>query len=174
MEQIFVHPNSPFYRFARIFNIGTIDYSEFSEYIIKKLNLEKIPVKTDIVKEILQFTKGHPYYTQLILQEFILQYRLSNNKIIPGISEIIDNLLIIEKNYLEKYWETMSVIKEERIVLLELAANSKSLYSAINRKDINIARTLKKLTGKGAVIKKESGYLLTDPLFEYWIKKYVI
>ncbi|MBN2520654.1 MAG: AAA-like domain-containing protein [Bacteroidales bacterium] len=174
MEQMFVRSNSPFYRFARIINIGTIDLNEFSAYIIKKLASENITIKNDVIKEILRFTGGHPYYTQLLLQELVLQFRLSNNKKLPGISVTINNLLIIEKNYLEKYWETISVIKEERIVLLELAAGSKSLYSVINRKDVNIARALKNLTGKGAVIKKENAYFLTDPLFEYWIKKYVI
>ena len=92
----------------------------------------------------------------------------------PGISEIIENTLTIEKNYLEKNWEMLSSIKEERIVLTELASGNNSLYSVIESKSVNIARALKNLAGKGVIVKKDRKIRFTDPLFEYWLKKNVV
>ena len=70
--------------------------------------------------------------------------------------------------------QTISSIKEERIIITKLAENKSSIYASINRKDINVARGIKNLIGKGVVFKKDTRYILADPIFELWIQKNVL
>jgi hypothetical protein len=174
MNQIFVKENAPFYRFARIIHLGYIDQDSFLKYMRTILNKENIPYQKQHLTKILKITRGHPYYTQLMLQEMMIMYQLSKENQLPTIKKLTDRILLIEKNYLEKYWETISSIKEERMIITKLAENKTSIYGSINRKDINVARGIKNLIGKGVVFKKDTRYILADPIFELWIQKNVL
>ena len=174
MNQMFVKEKAPFYRFARIIHLGYISPEYFQPYMQSKLDNNNIPYHVEDIKKILEFTRGHPYYTQLLLQEYIFMVKLSSNNQPPTIYKLIDNILLIEKNYLEQYWEMVSEIKEERVIITELARKNKSIYASINRKDINIARGIKNLIGKGIVFKENKHYILTDPVFELWIQRNVL
>jgi len=174
MNQMFVKENAPFYRFARIIHLGYIGFQPFFSYMKGKLNEENVPYKESELKRILQITKGHPYYTQLMLQEYIFMYKLSQESKVPSVNKLLNHLLLIEKNYLEQFWEKISSTKEERIIITTLAGKNKSLYSSIQRKDVNVARGINSLIGKGVVFKEKAHYILADPFFEIWIQRNVL
>jgi len=174
MNNIFIKENAPFYRFARIIRLGYIDFQPFFKYLTHKLEKEGVPYKEATLKRILKTTRGHPYYTQLFLQEYMLIYKVSEKNTLPSFHKIMEHVLLSEQNYLEQFWQSLSSSKEERIIVMKLAEKNASLYSSINRKDINVARGIKSLTGKGVIIKQNEKYLLADPLLEIWIQKYVL
>lgn len=174
MNNIFIKENVPFYRFARIIRLGTIDFLPFFKYMTNKLEKEDVPYKEATLKRILKTTRGHPYYTQLFLQEYMLIYKVCEKDTLPTFHKILENVLLAEQNYLEQFWQSLSSGKEERIIIMKLAEKNESLYSSISRKDVNVARGIKSLTGKGVIIKQNGNYLLADPLLEIWIKKYVL
>ena len=51
----------------------------FLNYFIKKADKFKIKLNEKILAEILDFTKGHPYYSQLFFQEYIILKKINNN-----------------------------------------------------------------------------------------------
>ncbi len=174
MNQMFVSENAPFYRFARIIHLGYINSNDFSQYIKNKLQKEQIPFDEKFINQLLKFTKGHPYYTQLLLQEYMLMGKIKENtNNLPSIKEVKEKLLLVEKNYLEKSWETISSKKEDRLITSEIARGTDSIYSVLEKK-INTARGIKRLIGKGMIYKEKNRYRLSDPLFELWIKENVI
>jgi len=174
MNNIFIKENAPFYRFARIIRLGTIDFIPFFKHMTNKLERENIPYKEATLKRVLKTTRGHPYYTQLFLQEYMLIYKVSKKDALPTFHKILEHVLLAEQNYLEQFWQSLSSSKEERIIVMKLAEKKESLYSSINRKDVNVARGIKSLTGKGIIIKERGNYQLSDPLLEIWIQKYVL
>ena len=174
MDGIFVERKSPFYRLTRIVNLGYIEKDVFKNYLIKQLESIPVNIKPGYIDEILGFTNGHPYYTQLFLQELIIGYKLSLKESFPLVHQIIDRLLIIEKNYLEKNWEELGSRRESRIILIALAERPDIIYSRVDSRSINISRTLKKLVGQGVLFQEDNKYYFADPLFRYWIRKYVL
>lgn len=175
MDALFMKKNSPFYRLARVIELGYLGKAEFSPYLEKSFHNFKIPVSESFIDSILDFTKGHPYYTQLLLQHIYIRHQLSSGNLKLELREVLEELLVSEKNYLEKLWEEISRRKEHRIVVAKLAEDSESLYTRVDYKSINVYRTLKTLKGSGYVIKDETErYILSDPLFAYWIKKKVL
>jgi len=122
----------------------------------------------------LKTTKGHPYYTQLFIQEIIVQQYLSEQEELPEVSEIVSRVLNIEKNYLEKSWEEISSKREEKIILMEIASGTKKLFGSSLTHQINVSRALSALCGKGILLKNNSKYFFSDPLLEIWIQNNVL
>lgn len=174
MNELFVGKSSPFYRMARIIELGNISHLDFLPYIQKTLKDNAIEAGISYAEEILKFTDGHPYYTQLYLQQLIISYKLSPDHHIPSHSQMIEQLLVIEKSFLEKNWEDVSKKREDRIVLSHIANNVSNLYSVIDSKSVNIARALTSLKNQGIVSTADSTHRLLDPLFKEWIRTNIL
>ena len=174
MDSLFIKNNAPFFRFARIINLGYINHEDYLEYLLKTFKKEKIKNEAWLAENILKFTNGHPYYTQLVLQQLLLSDddRVISNE--DDLAEVFRQLLFIEKNYLEKVWEDIYASNDQVQILLTIAENKQSIYSALDPKKINISRTTRKLLGRGIIYKTGNSYKFTDPLLEFWIKENVL
>lgn len=175
MDSLFARKNAPFYRLARIIELGYIHKDAFRKYLENAFRRTGIKAGPGVIDEILEFTKGHPYYTQLILQHIYVTQTLSAKPLSFNMKTILEELLVAEKNYLEKLWEEISARKEHRMVTMKIAEGAGSVYAELDHKSINVARTLKALRGSGYVLKSEKGrYELADPLFRHWIREKVL
>ncbi|MEO5569997.1 MAG: ATP-binding protein [Bacteroidia bacterium] len=174
MNELFVSPRSPFYRFARIIQLRGINKDTLSGHIINKLKENKQSITDDALNLLYDFTVGHPYYTQLMLQQIVLFYQ--DKKVIDKkeVEQIKKDLLVIEMNYIEKTWEELSKIKESVPVLLALASKQQSIYTATARHPVNTSRALRKLVNNGIIYKQDSSYHFNDPLLQYWITENLI
>ena len=72
MNQLFTTVKSPFYRFARITYLGNIKREAFEKFYKNILHKAEIEINRGLVNDILNFTKGHPYYSSLFLQQWLL------------------------------------------------------------------------------------------------------
>ncbi len=169
MSELFVSRNAPFYRMTRIIELGNINNQDFEIYLQRVFNENDITVDSNRISEILLFTKGHPYYTQLYAQELLINYKLSDDKVLATHEDILKQLLIVEKSFLEKNWEDASKKRENKIVITAIAKGVVNIYSEIDNKKINIARALNDMKKQGLLSMKESSYVLNDPLFKEWI-----
>ena len=169
MSELFVSKNSPFYRMTRIIELGNINNQDFSIYLKRVFAENEIAIDTNRISSILLFTKGHPYYTQLYAQELLINYKLSDNYVIASHEEILEQLLIVEKSFLESNWEDISKKRENKVVITAIAKGVVNIYSAIDNKKINIARAINNLKRQGLISQKDKSYALVDPLFNEWI-----
>lgn len=169
MNKLFITPKSPFYRFARILNIGFIEKDIFRQHISERLLQNNLRITAPALNAILDFTNGHPYYTQLFIQQLLIQ-RLAVKTIEVKEIEMIKQLLVyIEINYLEKTWEEVSKSKENIPVIIALAKGETSVYAAVDSRNVNITRSLRKLVNSGLLAKAGRKYIFNDPLFHYWL-----
>lgn len=81
--------------------------------------------------------------------------------------------MISENNYLEKLWDEISNKKETRFVILKIIETKKP-YTGIETRGINISRAVNELLGKGILFSDGSGYTLSDPLFERFIRERIL
>ena len=173
MNSMFVTKKSPFYRFARVINLGFIEPQKFAIYFKKKFKAFGIEKYEKISEQILQFSQGHPYYSQLALQETIIFFKLYEK--IPTYNQLIESMLQSERNYLEKSWEEISSSKASVKVIIAIVDSKNGVYASLKNSGINVFRTLNQLKNKGVLIKNEKkNYQLSDPLFKEWIKKNVL
>jgi uncharacterized protein len=171
MNKLFVTSKSQFYRMVRIIEPGFIDSIELLKFTESKLRELGISFKPEHIKLGVEFTKGHPYYIRLFLQEYYFQSLQEDGVSSPD--TVFKNMLQSENNYLEKLWDEISNKKETRLVILKIIETGKP-YTGISTTGINISRALKELLGKGIIFSTKSGYILSDPLLEIFIREKVL
>ncbi len=171
MDEVFVNKSSPFYRFARIIRIGFIQPSIFGEFLSKRFKDLNINISQKAIQVILQLTKGHPYYTQLIAQSISIsaEDRIDES----NIDHYIDESLWNERSYFENVWSELSRSKEIRQVLICMVKGL-SPYRELDPRVVNISRAMNKLDRRGLIIKDNVKWQFTDPMLRYWIEKYII
>lgn len=174
MNELFVSKNAPFYRMARIIELGNISHDDFLPYIQKTIKDNAIETDSSRAEEVLAFTNGHPYYTQLYLQQLVISHKMNPDYQIPTHNQMIEQLLLVEKSFMEKNWEDISKKREDRIVLSHIASGVSSLYSVIDSKSVNIARALTSLKNQGIVSVADSTPKMLDPLFREWIIRNIL
>ena len=173
MQSMFVKKNAPFFRFARIIDLGPIKQDEFKKYYKRTLRKYQIAIDDNFIDQILDFTGGHPYYSQLALQEMII-LNLMNHKT-PDITRLITSMVNAEKNYLELSWEEISASKELVSAILAIVKSGSEIYRTLKNSGINIYRALSNLKSNGTISMNEhKAYQLNDPLLNYWIKENII
>ena len=171
MQELFVSKNAPFFRMARIISLDNISIDNFKPYITQTFKNENILIDEQSIDDLLDFTKGHPYYTQLYVQEMIIQSKIRESKTLASHTQMIEHLLLIEKNYLEKSWEELSNSNEIRKLISTLANDPKNIYTQLNSRTLNIHRGIKKLLGMGIIKITNKQYQLCDPLLNEWINR---
>jgi AAA+ ATPase superfamily predicted ATPase len=169
MNSLFVDNKSPFYRMARIIKLGYLEENTCIKHMKDTLDSYDISISIDQIEKLVYILKGHPYYCQLAIQQVFLLYKF--NKEIPDNEDILNQILQIDRGYLEKTWEDISTNKEYSFVLKHLSNFSHGLYSESAKMKINASRAITYLIGKGIIYKTKSTYDFYDPILKLWIQK---
>lgn len=170
IKQITGSGKSAILKQEHILHLDFINKQVLCDSISKKFSRLKLKLPPNYVESLVSLTKGHPYYTQQAIRELILSYVLDGS--IPKQRELGERLLRLEKDYLEKSWESIARNREYVQILLALPSGSTNIYPRLMSRGINVARAQKKLEEMGMLLKNEqSGYSIADPLLELWIRK---
>ena len=173
MNRIFSSKSSPFLRFARIIHLGPVDPPLFLPSLERVFAHYQVKNGEELLRQILSFTGGHPYYTQLFTQQAALLQGMDKSKPV-SFDRLLEESLILENDFLEKLWESVSGNRQQKAVVLAIAEGKTTLYASLDRNRYNVSRTLKQLTGSGLVSASAPTPILTDPLFRYWLRKRVL
>jgi len=171
MNKIFVTSKSPFYRMVKIVEPGFVKNDDLIKFTEKKFNELNVLFDPDSVIRGVQMTKGHPYYVRLFIQEYYFQYLQERKLLNP--EAVFEKMMLSENNYLEKLWGEISNKKETRVVFIKIIETGKP-YTGTDNKGVNISRAINELMGKGLIFNHESGYIVSDPLLERFVKERVL
>lgn len=173
MENIFIKSSGPFYRFAQLSAIDTIEKEAFKLFLKRKFRKAGFVIEEPVFRDLLEITGGHPYYTQLLCRE-LLFYALSQRKSIDkrAVGYAFEEAMHLEGLYFSKLWEELGKNSAQINILQALVNNKTSLYHKDIKAKVNVARTLNQLMKRGILKKSEKGlYEFTDPLFRKFIER---
>lgn len=176
MEKIFITSKSPFYRFAKVIQLNEIDAGIFKKFIKKEFKKIDVFINDDALHILLNFTKGHPYYTQLICRQMEFEFSDVSDKTI-GNKEIymaIENAYWSEINYIEKLWQELSAVREQLEIVIAIAQGITSLYNTLDLNKLNVSRAVRNLRTKGIIKKENKVNILRDPMLKFFIRKEVL
>ncbi|MDX9773834.1 MAG: ATP-binding protein [Bacteroidales bacterium] len=173
IREVFQKQKSPFYHFAAVMYLRKIAIGEFSKYLEIGFNgIHDDPGM--IAGEILEVTRGHPYYTQQLaftVWEIAVSERGESD---IHVDDAVRELIRMHDMDYERIW--MSFNSTDRKVLLGLSISEQQPLTAEFMRiwDLNASSTvfssLKRLMTGGYVIKTDR-YELDDPFFSRWIKE---
>jgi len=173
MENIFIKSSGPFYRFAQLSAIDTIEKESFKLFLKRKFQKAGVIVEEPVLHNLLEITGGHPYHTQLLCRE-LLFYALNHGKSIDkqAVGHALEEAMYLEDLYFSKLWEELGKNSAQVNILQVLVNNKSSLYHKDIKAKINVTRTLNQLIKRGILKKSEKRfYEFTDPLFRKFIER---
>lgn len=172
MTQLFFDRSNAFYRSVKHIPIQAIDDNSWMEYIQVGFEQYGKQINTEHILEILDISKGFPYYTQQIAYELfnITTEKCSREHVLLAVSLILEreaDLFLFE-------WENLSTNQKKALKLL-IHSGGKNIYQRETMDQFSLTNsTLKKavegLLAKDVIDLNSSGYYLQDPLFAYFLK----
>jgi AAA+ ATPase superfamily predicted ATPase len=173
IENIFIKSSGPFYRFAQLSAVDSIEIESFALFLKRKFNKAGLIVEEPVLRDLLGITSGHPYYTQLLCRELYF-YALSQGKSIDrrAVQYALEEAIRLEDLYFSKLWDELSKNSAQVSILQVLISNKLSLYHKDIKTKVNVTRTVNQLIKRGILKKSEKGlYVFTDPLFRKFIER---
>ena len=173
IKEIFEKKKSPFYHFGMILHLGKIPEPDFTEYLEKRL-LSVNENATEIARQIIGYTRCHPYYTQQLA--FVVWDKCNQRSFRDNpVSEAVADLVAMHDIDYERWW--MALNKTDKKLMIGLSISGMAPFSeAFYRKnDIGASSTafssIKRLMENGYINKVDNKYEMDDPFFGYWLKQ---
>jgi len=173
IREIFERKKSPFYHFGMVMPLGKIPEKDFIAYLHHGFSAICNDCST-IVKNILNYTGCHPYYTQQLAFQVWNILNL-NSKHTDPVNEATNELIAMHEMDYERIWMVLNRTDKKLIIGLSssgLAPLSEAFY---RKYDIGASSTafssLKRLVENGYLIKAGNNYEIDDPFFSLWLKQ---
>lgn len=170
LRDMFESDRRAFYRFGKIITIWNIPMDVFSRFIKDKFLQTGKKIDDDCCTSILEFTKGHPYFTQQLCHE--LWYLVERNAKKELVQKAIEIIIVKQKDTFEKLWDTLRS-KSQKALLIGLAKEAKpNIYSMDFIREYNIGTSAHVQKARTQLEKRrllEDGEI-TDLFFREWLK----
>ena len=171
IRDIFEKKKSPFYHFGFLLNLTRINRNDFAAYLENGFKMLKIQSK-DIINDILDFTKCHPYFTQQL--SFSTWGIVSENPTTDNpVSQAILAILKIHDMDYERLWGSFNNTDKKLLIGLSESGLSPLSESFYRKYDLGASSTvfssLKRIMKNGYITKIENKYEIDDPFYKYWI-----
>lgn len=174
MQDIFEKKKSAFYHFGYLMRLNKIPYDDFLLFLLKGFELLGTPQEAEsISKQILAFTKCHPYYTQqLAFQAWNIWGKSSTETVVQ---QAVSELTQVHDMDYERLWSTFKRTDKKILIGLNMNLGTPTGQQFLRTQGIDSSSTafssLKRLRQQGYVIKGEN-YEMDDPFFAQWIIKH--
>lgn len=179
MLRLFNDENEPFYRSAKVVEIGVIAPPVFKEFIKDRFDTTDRGVGDDAVESLLQTTRGHPYATQELayaLWETVPEGFTASSS---DLRDALAAVLRAENARFTLLWDKAS--RAQRLVLQALATQPGRPFSESYRQEhqlpsaSGVQRALTTLTTEELVAKDDKGrYYISEPFLSEWIRANVL
>lgn len=178
MQELFRNKNRPFYRFGKHFPLKKIPEDEFTKFIKTRFEETGFQIDLEAVREILQTTNDHPYYTQLLCH--ILWDRKSQERVIAkeDISLAVQEVFMREAHAFQDVWDMLTLKARQLLVALAKEEDPKvrPFSSDFLRKynlgpASSVQRAITRLLEEEVLEKTDGGYQFTDVFFKRWLRK---
>jgi uncharacterized protein len=177
MARLFDDENEPFWRSAKLMELGVIAPEEFAPFIRDRFETTGRRIGADALAGVLQTTRGHPYATQELCYHL---WEETPAKRTAGPAELdvaIDRVLRSENAHFTLIWDRASRV--QRATLQALAAEP--LVSATGRDfrhrhglpgGSSVQRALDALVAEELVVREAAGsYRIAEPFLAEWIAR---
>ena len=169
MNKIFSSKSSPFFHFARVIELDGLDTDELKKFCKDFFDSKNIKYD-DFLFTLIDYLKGHPYYSMKALQS-IYYKTLENNSNFITKNDCIEALTIAlfeTKSYLEEIIEKIKSKKHHHSVIWNLANYTKDK----NIDSPTLYKTYKSLENMGYIKKHDRGdYQITDIFLEILLQQ---
>ncbi|MFC1583949.1 ATP-binding protein [Fibrobacterota bacterium] len=175
MQEIFNDKNRPFYNFGMHVELGIIEAEHWEKHITQCFRKEKFIFSEKVCSGIMNYAKGHPYYTQVLCRELWSLTSESKRVGAKHVETALQNSLTRLNHGFVEVWDALNMRARNLLFALTSKPESK-IFSAAFVNEFNLGatstvqETVKSLLKKGIMQKKNNTHSIADPFFGLWIK----
>lgn len=176
IQEVISTPNNPFFKFAKPFSLDKIPKEKFQVFILDKFKRTNINISASTINHLLDFTEGHPYFTQQLSHELWNIACEKGTVEESDLSKAIELILQTHNDVFVNKWEQLTIFKRKLLVGIS-HENYPEIYSAdfIEKYELSssshVTRAIKSLLEDETLEKIGAEYVLTDIIFREWIKR---
>jgi hypothetical protein len=176
MRRLFNDENEPFYKSAKIVEIGPIEADVFAAFVERRFDGTDRRLAAGVVHELLEVTRGHPYATQELAYTLWEAVPEGFSASSDDLRAALEAVLRAENAHFTLLWEKAS--RGQRLVLQALAVEPGQVQSRayIAKHGLPSAATVQKAVGRlvdDELIGRAGGrYEIVEPFLKEWIVAY--
>lgn len=174
MERIFNDRNEPFWRSAKMIELGPIDPAAFAPFLGERFDATGKAVSPGAVAAVLDHTEGHPYATQQLCY-FLWERTADGTEASEELLKIaLGDVLRSEHTHFALLWEGST--PNQKLVMEALAREPGHPFKAEYRRRYglgpatNVQRALKALEQKEIALGQGGAYRLAEPFLAAWLR----
>lgn len=175
LHQMFLDKSRPFYKSVKHFKIKEINSNAWEKFITQRFELTQKSIETKYIQDILDITKGFPYYTQQFAYEMWSKTKTKVDNTI--FQTTLKNIISREEDLFSIEWDNLTANQKKAIKII-IKKDGKNIYdeqqlATYQIKTGSIQTALKGLLQKDIIDKIRDKYYFQDPMFVYWLEKIV-
>jgi len=173
MERIFNDSNAPFWRSAKLVELGAIDPAPFEAFLVDRFQATNRGLGTGVVASLLARTGGHPYATQELAYALWEQTPAEGEATPERLEDALAAVLRSEHAHFSLLWEEVSPV--QRLVLQALAKEPGHPFKAEYRSRhalppaTNVQKALAALERREVVAGENGAYRIVEPFLAEWL-----
>ncbi len=174
MNEIFTHPNSPFFKSAIPITVGSLPYVEFSEFLKKKFLTGKRRINEDVLKKVFEISNDIPGDIQQLCEAL---WTVTTRNSVIGIDKLKDALELIFAREEKSYENDMSLLTDFQIrCLLTVAKEGGNKVFSISfmksaglNNPSSVRRAISRMININILFESKNEYRFVNPFFRAWI-----
>jgi hypothetical protein len=177
MRNLFTHQNEPFFRSAKVVELGVIAPELFRPFIVSRFEQTNQALGDDVVDAVLAITGGHPYATQELAYALWEVVPEGFTAAEADFERALEAVLHAENAHFTLVWESAS--RAQRLVLQAVAAEAGRVQGEAYRlrhglpAASTVQRAVETLASDELVARGEDGaYRISEPFLREWILLY--
>jgi hypothetical protein len=177
MSRLFNHENEPFYRSAKVMEIGPISPALFAPFIRQRFDSTDRGVSDAAVEGLLAVTHGHPYATQEFAYALWEEVPSGFTASAADLDKALDVVLRSENARFTLLWDGLP--RAQRLLLQALAAEPGRVQSTGYRNAYglpaasSVQRAAEALMGAELIAKRPDGaHEIVEPFLTQWVLRY--
>jgi uncharacterized protein len=173
MKRLFTDENEPFYRSAKIVELGRIAEGLFASFVEAQFERSERGLADGVATRLAQITRGHPYGTQELAYALWEEVPEGFTATAADLERALEAVIRSEGARFSLVWETAS--RAQRLVLQALAAEPGRVFAADYRlrhglpTPSSVQRAVEQLVEDELVERAESGYAIAEPFLREWV-----
>jgi AAA+ ATPase superfamily predicted ATPase len=177
MKRLFSDRNEPFYRSAKVMEIGTIPVGLFKRFVKARFDSTDRGISDAVLDDLLAVTRGHPYGTQELAYALWEEVPEGFTASPTDLEAALGAVLRAENAHFTLLWEKIS--RAQRLVLQALATAPGRVQSAGYRDTFGlpgastVQRAIEALAHGELVARRPDGaYEIIEPFLGEWVLGY--
>ncbi len=178
ISKLFTESKSAFYKSTILLYVpNQIDYALFAQWIKSRFATTKLKLSNEVIMQILNYTKAHPYYTQKLCS-FICLSHVNGTITLDLLNKTISNLMNQEE---QSYYERIDQLSLNQKKIIKALANinpgqplfgktAKEQYSLPAASSLKLALNQLCKHVNPLIYKDSSEYCIEDPFFRLWLQ----